>query len=69
MLTRLLRRAYRRPPTHQEVEQLAQYVDAYVADGAKWDAGIQQAIKIILCSPKFLFRLELDDRPQTDEPT
>ncbi len=68
VLTRLLRSAYRRPPTHQEVEQLAQYVDAYVAEGAKWDAGIQQAIKIILCSPKFLFRLELDDLPQSEEP-
>ena len=38
------------------------------ADGAKWEEGIQQAIKVILCSPKFLFRLELDDRPQTEEP-
>ena len=68
VLTRLLRKAYRRPPTENEVEQLAQYVESVQADGAKWEAGIQQAIKIILCSPKFLFRLELDDSPQTDEP-
>ena len=68
VLTRLLRKAYRRPPNDQEIEQLARFVEAVQAEGAKWEEGIQQAIKVILCSPKFLFRLELDDRPQTEEP-
>ena len=68
VLTRLLRRGYRRPPTEGEIEQLVQFVGAIQADGAKWEAGIQQAIKAILCSPKFLFRLELDDRPQSPDP-
>ena len=68
VLTRLLRGGYRRPPTENEVEQLAQFVASLQADGAKWEAGIQAAIKVILCSPKFLFRLELDDRPQSPEP-
>ena len=68
VLTRLLRRGYRRPPTEVEVEQLVQFVGAIQADGAKWEAAIQQAIKVILCSPKFLFRLELDDRPQRPDP-
>lgn len=68
VLTRLLRRGYRRPPTEVEVEQLVQFVGAVQADGAKWEAAIQQAIKVILCSPKFLFRLELDDRPQHPDP-
>lgn len=68
VLTRLLRRGYRRPPSEVEVEQLVQFVGAIQADGAKWEAGIQQAIKVILCSPKFLFRLELDDRPQRPDP-
>ena len=68
VLTRLLRRGYRRPPTETEIEQLTQFVGAIQADGAKWEAGIQEAIKVILCSPKFLFRLELDDRPQSPEP-
>ena len=68
VLTRLLRRGYRRPPTEVEVEQLVQFVGAIQADGAKWEAAIQQAIKVILCSPKFLFRLELDDRPQSPDP-
>ncbi len=68
VLTHLLRKAYRRPPTKNEVEQLAEFVESIQADGAKWEAGIQQAIKVILCSPKFLFRLELDDRPQSKDP-
>ena len=68
VLNRLLRRAYRRPPTEDEIEQLAEFVESIQADGVKWEAGIQQAVKVVLCSPKFLFRLELDDRPQTTEP-
>ncbi len=68
VLTRLLRRGYRRPPTETEVEQLVQFVASVQTDGAKWEASIQQGIKVILCSPKFLFRLELDDRPQGPEP-
>ena len=68
VLTRLLHDGYRRPPTENEIEQLAQFVEATQADGAKWEASIQEAIKVILCSPKFLFRLELDDRPQSSEP-
>ncbi len=68
VLTRLLRRGYRRPPTKNEVEQLTQFVASIQADDAPWEAGIQEAIKVILCSPKFLFRLEVDDRPQHPEP-
>ena len=64
VLTRLLRRAYRRPPSENEVEQLAQFVESIQAGGATWEAGIQEAIKVILCSPKFLFRVEIDDRRQ-----
>ena len=68
VLTRLLRRGYRRPPTETEVEELVQFVASVQDDDMKWEAAIQQAIKVILCSPKFLFRLELDDRPQGPEP-
>lgn len=68
VLTRLLHGGYRRPPTADEIDQLTQFVESVQADGTKWEAGIQEAIKVILCSPKFLFRLELDDRPQTPEP-
>ena len=52
VLTRLLRKAYRRTPTENEIEHLTQYVTTIQADGYKWEAAIQQAIKVILCSPK-----------------
>lgn len=68
VLTRLLTRAYRRPATKAEIEALARSVDQSVAGGRKWEGAIQQVIPAVLCSPKFLFRLELDDRPQTKEP-
>lgn len=68
VLTRLLRRAYRRPPSIKEVERLAEFVESVQSGGLKWEVGIQQALKIILCSPKFLFRFELDASPQTPDP-
>lgn len=68
VLTRFLRRAYRRPATADELARAIRLVDAAVASGEKWEAGIQQAIQATLCSPKFLFRVELDGRPQTSGP-
>jgi hypothetical protein len=67
VLTRFLRRAYRRPPTPEELARLVKLVESVQASGEKWEAGIQQAIQATLCSPKFLFRVELDDRPQSSE--
>ncbi|MCX7418607.1 MAG: DUF1592 domain-containing protein [Planctomycetia bacterium] len=68
VLTRLLSRGYRRTATSQEVEAMTKVVDLAVASGEKWEAGIQWAIQAMLCSPKFLFRVELDDRPDSPEP-
>ncbi|MCA8998191.1 MAG: DUF1592 domain-containing protein [Planctomycetaceae bacterium] len=68
VLTRFLKRAYRRPATPEEVERLAGLVDATVADGSSWEAGMQLAVQAVLCSPKFLFRVELDDRPTSPQP-
>lgn len=68
VLTRLLRRGYRRTPRVEEVARLTALVDATQAAGEKWEAGIQRAIEALLCSPKFLFRVELDDQPQSTSP-
>lgn len=67
VLTRLLRRAYRRTPTDRELSRLTELVDATLRDGQKWEVGIQRAVTATLCSPKFLFRVELDNRPQSPE--
>jgi hypothetical protein len=65
VLDRFLRRAYRRPPMPDESQRLASWVDEMVAGGEKWDAAMQVAFQAVLCSPKFLFRVELDDQPKS----
>ena len=67
VLSRLLRKAYRRTSTENEIKQIVEYVQTIQADGTKWEEAIQQAIKVILCSPKFLFRLELDDSSVSED--
>jgi mono/diheme cytochrome c family protein len=68
ILTRFATRAYRRPATKEEVDRLARLVEAAEKRGDKWEAGIQLAVEAVLVSPKFLFRVELDDRPDSAEP-
>lgn len=63
-----LSKAFRRPPTKEEV---ARYVKVFqsgmAANEGKFEGGLQQLIKVSLCSPKFLFRTELEDRPKTKD--
>ncbi|HEY3045135.1 MAG TPA: DUF1592 domain-containing protein, partial [Vicinamibacterales bacterium] len=59
ILSTLARRAYRRPVTDAEVDALIEFYQ----DGRKnadFEAGIQSALRLILASPKFLFRAEPD---------
>jgi hypothetical protein len=67
-LARLATRAYRRPATADEVGRLVKLAEAAEARGAKGDAAIKTAVEAVLVSPKFLFRVELDDRPDSAEP-
>lgn len=57
ILTRLARRAYRRPVTGADVETLLAFYRSGLADGG-FEAGIQRALRRILASPSFLFRIE-----------
>lgn len=65
VLGKLLLRAYRRPPSQQEIDGVATFVEQTVAASQKWEAGMQLAIQAVLCSPKFLFRVELDNGRQS----
>ena len=59
ILSTVARRAYRRPVSDAEVEALI----GFYQDGRKqgdFDAGIQNALRLILASPAFLFRAEPD---------
>jgi hypothetical protein len=61
-------RAYRRPVTPAELSRLTGFVEQNEKSGLKWEAALGLAFQAILTSPKFLFRVELDDRPEAAEP-
>lgn len=67
ILRRFASRAYRRPATTEEVDRLARLAESAAAAGQPWEGGLQLAMQAVLCSPKFLFRAELDDRPDSPE--
>src|SRR5687767_2117047 len=64
IITNLARRAYRRPPTSQEVESLVRFVDLAKTNGQSVEQGVQLAIQAMLVSPNFLFRIERDPDPR-----
>jgi hypothetical protein len=59
--------AFRRPVTEPELARLVRLVEEAEAAGRKWEAGLGLALQAVLVSPKFLFRVELDDRPEAPE--
>jgi len=59
----LARKAYRRPVTATEVAKLVRFVDLAKTEGLSVDQGIQLAIRAMLVSPHFLFRVERDPDP------
>jgi hypothetical protein len=59
ILSTLARRAYRRQPTEQDLSQLLSFYETGAAR-AGFEAGIQSALRVVLTSPKFLFRDEPD---------
>ncbi len=65
VLARFAARAYRRPATSEEVDRLVKLAESAEARGEKWEAAMQLAMQAVLVSPKFLFRIELDDRPDS----
>jgi hypothetical protein len=58
ILTALAHRAYRRPATADDLDPLMALYESARADGGTFDAGIEQALRLVLASPKFLFRVE-----------
>jgi hypothetical protein len=59
VLTSIARRAYRRPPTDAEVESLLGFFNTGRKRGT-FETGIEEALALVLASPKFLFRAEPD---------
>lgn len=58
ILAKLARRAYRRPPTDREIDELVRLVTMVQKDGDSFEEGLCLAIQRMLVSPHFLFRIE-----------
>ncbi len=68
IVSHVAHRAYRRPVTPQEVEQLASLVATAQRKGDSFEEGVCLAIQAMLVSPHFLFRIEQDRRATGEAP-
>jgi mono/diheme cytochrome c family protein len=59
ILSTLARRAYRRPATNAEIDTLVDFYKQGRADGS-FEQGVEMALRAMLTSPAFLFRIEQD---------
>ena len=64
----LARRAYRRPVTDKEVDELVGLIALVQKDGESFEEGLCLAIQRLLISPHFLFRVEKGP-PLTPDPS
>lgn len=60
ILSPLVRRAYRRPVTDEDLRRPLEFFREGSADGAGFEAGIERALAAILVAPQFLIRVERD---------
>jgi hypothetical protein len=61
VLSRFASKAFRRPATEDEVARLVKLAQTAQNRGDTWEESIQLAMQAVLVSPKFLFRVELDE--------
>src|SRR5215471_19284715 len=60
ILSALTRRAYREPSADADIQPILHFYEDVRRTGAGFDAGIQAGLQLILSSPKFVFRAEVD---------
>ncbi len=60
VLERFATRAFRRPVTSGEVEELLAFYDRVAGRGESFENSIKLAFKVVLVSPNFLFHIEQD---------
>jgi hypothetical protein len=60
ILSRLAHRAYRGPVREEDVQVLLAFYNDGRKDGGSFEAGIELALRRLLVSPEFLFRIEAD---------
>jgi Protein of unknown function (DUF1592)/Protein of unknown function (DUF1588)/Protein of unknown function (DUF1587)/Protein of unknown function (DUF1585)/Protein of unknown function (DUF1595) len=62
IVTTLVRRAYRQPPTDADIQRAMSFFESGRRNGG-FEGGIQAALQRILASPQFIFRIERDSAP------
>src|SRR2546428_4799 len=67
ILATLARRAYRGTVTPANVQVLLDFYQKERANGGSFDRGIEFAIRRLLVSPEFLYRIESDPVPRTSK--
>ncbi|MBZ4330995.1 DUF1592 domain-containing protein [Corallococcus sp. AS-1-12] len=68
LLKTFARKAWRRPVTPEEVERLVAFVSLARRQGDAPEVGVKLALRSVLVSPHFLFRVELDPAPTSTAP-
>jgi hypothetical protein len=66
LLAPLIYRAWRRPVAPKELDRLVELVNSAQLRGETFESGIKTAMKALLLSPNFLFRVERDPASATD---
>ena len=66
ILSKVARRAYRRPVAKTEVQELLEFFDRGRQDGQSFEAGIQLALERVLVDPDFLLRVYRDSSGKGD---
>jgi len=69
ILSKFLRRAFRRPVTDDEVAKYVALVELVVQKGDSFERGMQVALQAVLISPHFLFRIESHRDPNDPNKT
>jgi hypothetical protein len=62
------KKAFRRPVTAAEIDSLAALIGKAQAAGATQEQGVKVALKAVLMSPHFVYRVEIDTDPEGTTP-
>lgn len=68
IVARLARRAFRRSVSPEEVRELRTLSESAWSEGDDFVSGLRPALLAVLLSPRFLYRVELDENPSSLTP-
>lgn len=63
IIRNFVRRAFRRPPSDQELDRLMRLAESSIRGGDSFEGMVRTVVHAVLVSPEFLFRIERDAAP------